>query len=70
MKLHSFTLGTVFLFFSTLCSSVIALFADDPLKEAAFILACLFWLLLPLAIFRELFYFRYRYLSKLFKSQI
>lgn len=68
MKLHSFTLGTVALFFSTLCSSAIAVFSEDPIKEAAFILACLFWLLLPLAIYRELFYVRYRYMSKLLKT--
>lgn len=68
MKFNPFSIVTTLLSILCISSSTTALFAGPPLSEAAFILACLFWLCLPLAIYQELFYFRYRYLSRYFQS--
>jgi len=68
LKINPFSIVTTLLSILCLSSSGAALFAEPPLSEAAFIVACLFWLCLPLAIYQELFYFRYRYLSRYFQS--
>lgn len=66
-KPNPFSIVTALLCLLCLSSSATALFAHPPLSEAAFIIACLFWLCLPLAIYQELFYVRYRHLSKFFQ---
>lgn len=68
VKFNPFSIVTTLLSILCLSSSAIAMFAEPPLSQAAFIIACLFWLCLPLAIFQELFYVRYRYLSKYFQE--
>jgi len=69
-KFNPFSIVTTLLSILCIGTSLTALLADPPLSEAAFILSCLFWLCLPLAIYQELFYFRYRYLSRCFQSNI
>ncbi len=68
VKLNPFSIVTFVLCVFCLGSSGFALFADEPLKNAAFVVACLCWLSLPLAIYQELFYYRYRSLSRWFQT--
>jgi len=59
MNSYWFKVVTVMVCVLLLGTAAIAMFAQEPIRETAFTVACFFWLLLPLAIFRELFYSRY-----------
>jgi len=59
MNTYWFKVVAVMVCLLLLGTVAIAIFAEDPVRETAFMVACFFWLLLPLAIFRELFYSRY-----------
>jgi len=49
LKFNPFSIVTTLLSILCFSSSAAALIAEPPLSEAAFIIACLFWLCLPLA---------------------
>ncbi len=69
MTHHYFRVVSIMLLVLCVVATSIALFAEEPLKEAAFVVACLFWMSLPLAIYRELFYHRYHSLSRMLQSE-
>ena len=60
MKIHWFYLITTVFCLVILGSIAIILFAQKPVSEVGLIMAWLFWLSLPLAIYRELFFSRYQ----------
>lgn len=68
VKFNPFSVVTVLLCLLCFGSSATTLYAEAPLSDAAFIVACLSWLCLPLAIYQELFFYRYHYLSDYFQS--
>ena len=65
-KFNPFSLLTALLCLLCISSTSVAFLAEAPMNQAALIIACFFWLCLPLAIYQELFYFRYRRLVKYF----
>ena len=59
MKIHWFYLAITVLCLAIAGTTAIILFAQKPLSDTGLVLAWLFWLLLPITIYRDLFFSRY-----------
>jgi len=59
MKIHWFYLVTTVLCLAILSTVAVILFSQKPISYTGLVMAWLFWLLLPLTIYRELFFSRY-----------